>query len=149
MERIAKEKYERSALALALYKRSGEIIEWGCHWNYDDDNPESGSILDLMQRITELTDKEGILSNRLPYALAALLQPYELKDCGQVESVVDIIKKEVRHVLSRQGSSMDSKDRENLADQIDRYLESTKNHLEDFINLFLAESFLNRFRGEE
>ena len=146
MEKVAKDKYERSSIAIALYKRSGEIIEWGCHWNYDDGN---GSILDLMEKITDLTDNKGVLSSRFPYALAALLQPYELKDEGQTAKIADIIQAEVRHVLSRQGSDMKDKAREELAEQIDRYLDTTKNHLEDFINLFLTETFLNRFKGEE
>ena len=149
MEKIAKDRYERSSVAIALYKRSGEIIEWGCHWNYDDENPQDGSVLDLMEKITEFTDKQEVLSSRFPYALAELLKQYDLKDYGQVASITDIIKSEVRHVLSRQGSDMNDEDRDMLAKQIDRYLDSTNKHLEDFINLFLIETFLNRVRGEE
>ncbi|MBQ7188478.1 MAG: type III-B CRISPR-associated protein Cas10/Cmr2, partial [Kiritimatiellae bacterium] len=32
MESVAKHQYGRAALAITLYKRSGEIIEWGCKW---------------------------------------------------------------------------------------------------------------------
>ena len=137
MESVAKNRHGRNALAIALYKRSGEIIEWGTKW-------DSGA-LDLMQQITGLIQAEK-LSHRFPYALAALLAPYALKDRN--DAMRPVVLAEVRHVLSRQGSGMISDDREQLAQAIDRYLESTSSHLEDFINLFLAETFINRARGE-
>lgn len=137
MESVAKNRHGRNALAIALYKRSGEIIEWGTKW-------DSGA-LDLMQQITGLIQAEK-LSHRFPYALAELLAPYAFK--GRNDAMKPVVLAEVRHVLSRQGSGMISGDREQLAQAIDRYLESTSDHLEDFINLFLAETFINRARGE-
>ncbi len=138
MESVAKNKYNRAAVALALYKRSGEIIEWGTKW-------ESGA-LDLMKEITNLTNEKK-LSGRFPYALAALLMPYELKNKN--DALLPVIKQEVRHVLSRQGNAMQENEREELAQKIDAYLDSTKEHLENFISLFLAETFINRLRGED
>lgn len=141
MEHAAKEQHGRNALALALVKRSGEIVEWGCNWN------SSARELDLMARITELTDG-GKLSARFPYALAALVHPYALK--GGNAGMVPVLKAEVRHVLSRQGESLGKDGREDLAKDIDHYLDvlDDKARLEDFVNLFLAETFLNRFKGE-
>lgn len=141
MEHAAKEQHGRNALAIALVKRSGEIVEWGCNWN------SPAHELDLMARITGLTD-ERKLSARFPYALAALVHPYAIK--GENGGMLPVLKAEARHVLSRQGESLDKDERENLAKDIDRYLDvlDDKARLEDFINLFLAETFLNRFKGE-
>jgi CRISPR-associated protein Cmr2 len=134
-EHAAKNRYGRSALALSLYKRSGEIIEWGCKW-------EAGGALELMAEITSLTSR-GKLSGRFPYALATLLQPYALH--GKHPHMLPVIKAEIRHVLSRQGHDLTA----GLAERIDVYLDSTKERLEDFVNLFLAETFINRHRGED
>lgn len=136
MEHIAKEKYGRAALAIALYKRSGEIIEWGCKW----DSPS----IELMQEVTRLTT-EGKLTGRFPYALASLLKPYELK--GSMPEMLPVIRGEVRHVLERQGSEMRPEEREAFAKKIDAYGQTTEDRLEDFVNLFLAETFMNRERG--
>lgn len=140
-EKRAKQIYGRSALAISLYKRSGEIIQWGCKWD--------GNALALMRRLTKLTSGEK-LSGRFPYALAALLKPYDLGKTNkdEVASMIPVIQQEVRHVLSRQGNGLPKDEQEELADMIDTYLESTKGRLEDFINLFLAETFINRSRGE-
>jgi len=137
-EHLAKTRYEKGALAVALYKRSGEIIEWGTKW-------ESGALA-LMKRLTELTATEK-LSGRFPYALAALLKPYALK--GAKTDLLPVIRAEVRHALTRQGEKLDPETRESLAGKIDDYLDQTASRLEDFINLFLTETFINRSRGED
>lgn len=136
-EHRAKDKYGRSAVAFTVYKRSGEIIKWGTKWD--------GGTLELMSEITELTSDDR-LSGRFPYALAELLAPYALKDTN--DAMKPVIQTEVRHVLGRQGSGMGSGEREKLAQKIDTYLDSTSSHLEDFINLFLVETFINRAREE-
>jgi CRISPR-associated protein Cas10/Cmr2 subtype III-B len=135
----AKNNYGRAALAISLYKRSGEIIHWGCKWKV------KGEPLDLMPRLTELVREEK-LSGRFPYTLAALLQPYKLEDGKNVEpGVREIVKTEVAHALSRQGANLTKGERGELAGQIAAYLDSMEDrHLGDFINLFLAETFINR-----
>ena len=161
-EQRAKHGYGRAALAISLYKRSGEIIEWGWKW-------ESGA-LDLMAKITELTEA-GKLSGRFPYALAALLRPYALddeKDTARLETMRPVVEADVRHVLSRQGEGLKGGEREALATEINRYLEAcwqppkssggiagaqaqkaeTTLRPQDFINLFLVETFINRHHGE-
>ncbi len=161
-EQRAKHGYGRAALAISLYKRSGEIIEWGCKW-------ESGA-LDLMAKITELTET-GKLSGRFPYALAALLRPYALddeKDAAKLETMRPVVEADVRHVLSRQGEGLKSGEQAALATEINRYLEAcwqppkssggvagaqaqkaeTTLRPQDFINLFLVETFINRHHGE-
>lgn len=151
MEGVAKSRYGRSALAIALYKRSGEIIEWGCKWDSE--------ALPLMRRVTELS-RDGRLSGRFPYALSGLLQPYELErltDAASFEGMSEIVLGEFRHVVSQQGLGLTPKDREELQGKARAYLEELVRGLSqdsgarpgDFINLFLAETFINRLRGEE
>jgi len=172
-EHRAKHDYGRAALAIALYKRSGEIIEWGCKWE--------SNALGLMARVTALTNA-GNLSGRFPYALAALLQPYALDDehdAAKLAAMQPVVEAEVRHVLSRQGAGLSPAERASLVAEIDRYLaacwsppapesgvrrpesrpgdaepgiqdpEWGKPRPRDFINLFLAETFINRHRGED
>ena len=171
-EKRAKNDYGRAALSVSLYKRSGEIIEWGGKW-------ESGA-LDLMAEITRLTEADK-LSGRFPYALAGLLQPYALEQTrpDELQAMLPVVQAEVRHVLSRQGSGLKKNEREALAAEIESYLaacwsmpgaESGVLSLEsrisgpktqapdrlkpalrpqDFLNLFLAETFINRNRGED
>ena len=134
-ERRAKRDYGRAALAVSLYKRSGEIIEWGCKWK--------GPALPLMRTLTA-ADK---LSGRFPYALAALLKPYALQ--GAMPDMLPVLQNEVRRVLDQQGADLPEDERKALAAGIDDYLESTKFRLQDFINLFLAETFINRSREEK
>ncbi len=170
-EKRAKNEYDRAALAVSLYKRSGEIIEWGCKW-------KSGA-LDLMAEITRLTEADQ-LSGRFPYALAGLLKPYALEQAkpDELKAMLPVVQAEVRHVLSRQGAGLKDEEREALATAIDRYLEvcwspptpeagasaqpedagpktqdpecqKPKPRPHDFLNLFLAETFINRHRGED
>ena len=146
MEREAKGKYKRNAVAIALYKRSGEIIKWGTHW----ESAKGTSALDLMKLTTELTAKKS-LSARFPYALAALLAPYGLGDKKQ-KAVDDatlrkIARAETEHVLSRQGAGLSGSDEQKFITQIDDYLKEVEN-LDEFVKLFLAETFLNRERKE-
>lgn len=163
-ERRAKRIYGRAAVAINVYKRSGEIIEWGCKW-------ESGA-LELMERLTALTASDQ-LSGRFPYALAALLQPYALEStkASKLLELRAVIEREVEHVLSRQGAGLEKEDRKRLVEMISAWLEScllsceskdgesrpktkdtgvakTEPRPQDFINLFLVETFMNRMRGE-
>ncbi|MCL2878561.1 MAG: type III-B CRISPR-associated protein Cas10/Cmr2, partial [Acidobacteria bacterium] len=142
-ERRAKNDYDRAALAVSLYKRSGEIVHWGCKWD------GSGNPLEIMRRLTDLT-RTGKLSGRFPYALAALLQPYTLEEKNnRVPDIKEIIKREVDHALSRQGIGLSKNERNDLTGIINLYLDSLRDErLRDFINLFLAETFINRRRGE-
>ncbi len=167
MEGVAKGRYGRGALAIAVYKRSGEILEWGCKW-------ESKS-LDLLTTLKTLSEGNSPkLSGRFPYALAALLQPYELEKMTKstdFEKFKDVLNAEVDHVLTRQGGNLTDEERNNLKSQISEHLVSvaegvsdttcrivgreqteeekkgdTKVHPGDFLGLFLVETFLDRKR---
>ncbi len=163
--RRAKDVYGRAALAIDVYKRSGETIEWGCKWEGKGESAEErqkNSALELMATVTRLS-KSGQLSGRFPYTLAALLQPYALEesDAESLKEMVGVIEKEVEHVVSRQGAELKA-EREPLLQQINTWLascllppaskpgdtEATPPRPQDFINLFLVETFMNRMQGE-
>lgn len=147
-EKRAKNGYDRSAFAVSLIKRGGETILWGGNW--DD------SSLPLYKSFGRLTDSE-ILSGRFPYALAGLLQPYRIeakKEDGTPAvpaSFKEVVLKEFDHVLEQQALER-IKDgvRREFRDQARTYLDKVfeTKHPEDFANLFLTSSFMNRQRGE-
>ncbi len=153
-EKIAKKVYGKGAIAISLYKRSGEIIEWGCKW--DSPKTENGAIdscvaLTLMRELTRLSPRnenkeDSPLSGRFPYALAGLLKPYKLQ--GLKPDMMDIIRKEFEHVLFQQGANLPPEERGALFELGKKWLCQTKDSLEDFANLFLVETFINRPRGE-
>jgi len=123
-----------------------------------------------MAEITRLTEADK-LSGRFPYALAGLLQPYALEQAKpeELKAMLPVVQAEVRHVLSRQGTGLTDDERAELAREIDGWLAACwspkaedsaprtqdsddgikKLHPQDFINLFLAETFINRSRGED
>ncbi len=127
--------YDRSALAISVYKRSGEIIEWGCKWD--------SVAVELMNKVIDLTETEQ-LSGRFPYALAQILKPYKLK--GSLPDMKEIVMKEFEHVVQQQGREV--KDEEEFLKLGRKWLDQTSDKLEDFTNLFLVETFINRFKGE-
>jgi len=116
-EKRAKSVYGRAAFAVSLYKRSGEIIHWGTKWD--------SNAIDLMEMLTILNEHE-IISGRFPYALAALLKPYQLQNKNEliesymgktkgssmaeaeeyaknfVDEMIPVIKLEIEHVLDHQ-----------------------------------------------
>lgn len=132
-EHRAKEVYDRNALALAIHKRSGEILWWGCKW---------GSCgLDLYNDFAQC-DKDG--AGRFPYKLAALLQPYELK--GDLPSdLADIVLLETNLAIDRTDKMKGQLDLAKLATFLK---EECKQHAEDFLGLFLCVAFLWR-QGED
>ena len=155
-EKHAKNVYGRSALAVTLYKRSGETIEWGCKWD--------SIALELMRKVTEGA-QAGTISGRFPYALDELLKPYKLgqKPDIPLDTLLAIIRQEFAHVVSRQARELDKADQAKLIEMANVYLEQTcqdvseektvKNEktyarMGDFLNLFLAETFINRNCGE-
>jgi CRISPR-associated protein Cmr2 len=107
-ERRAKGQLGRSAVAITLMKRSGEITEWGCKW-------ESGG-LEIYDAVMEaMTDRA--VSSRFPHRIIELLDAYltetsplaanslePLKDFP----VVDIALRDFCHVLDRQSQNTKS-----------------------------------------
>lgn len=101
-EKRAKRKtgHDRSAFAVSLFKRSGEIVEWGAKW-------ESGA-LELFGEFVRLStdgDKPA-LSGKFAYALEELLAPYRPASPA-IQSMAefpawDVLERELARVLDRQ-----------------------------------------------
>ncbi len=140
-ESIAKTKYGRGAFAVAVLKRSGEILEWGGKW--------TSPALPLLKILAEQRERWEVstgaagLSARFPYTLAGLLAPYALT--GPNAAMHPVIRAEVLHALERQGHDLPG----GLATAIYQWLEATADHLENFIAPFLTEAFIDRNRSSE
>lgn len=104
-EKRAKKQLGRSAVAVSLFKRSGEIIEWGCKW--DDGG------LDVYYAMFKAIEDDSV-SRKFPHRVAELLESYLTQavplTAGAMESikdfpVLDIILREFNHALDRQGQN--------------------------------------------
>jgi len=70
-EKRAKKQLGRSAVAVTLMKRSGEIIEWGCKW--DDAGLDA-----YFQMVKALQDE--VVSSKFPHRIAELVDGYQTDD---------------------------------------------------------------------
>ncbi len=123
-ESRAKRHYDRNAVSITVFKRSGEILQWGCKWD--------SSGLDLYKTLSTMDDKVG----GFPYKLARALQPYALTN-ETAKEMEPILELEVQHVI-KQTEGMGELD-------VHKYLdECVQTHIEDFLSLFLCEAFINR-----
>ncbi len=171
-EHRAKHQYGRNALALSVFKRSGEILEWGCKWG-----SKGIELFELLATsVNKNRDKEqgadegAVLSARFPYKLAGLLEPYDFAqtkedalDRGMMQAVVE---EELKFALKQ--SLLPKKEEKDifcLASLASGYLKevfTTKKEdgegnetdefhyqLSDFLNVFLCETFINRPRDIE
>lgn len=114
-----KKNLNRAAVAVSLFKRSGEIIEWGCKWE--------SHALELTQHLLQAM-KARKLSAKFPHRLCELLTPYlqrraglleeqndkgraglpgEEKDAFTLEEAKQIIEREVRYALQQHGENYD------------------------------------------
>jgi hypothetical protein len=146
-EKTAKKTYHRSALAVALFKRSGEILKWGARW-------ESGA-LPLYRLFTELSGAD-LLSNRFAHALTGLLSPYR-PSSGAIEDLADfpvrpVIDRELGRVIERQGKGLGNR-KAAFAAACKVYLDALQHDeigkrqdhlLEDFPMLFHVANFVTR-----
>ena len=135
-ESRAKSDYGRNALAMSVFKRSGEILEWGCKWG--------SKALDIYRSLRDSLDDS--LSGRFPYKLAELLQPY-----GDLTvDMREVVRIEFEHAWDRSSQKAMSAD---LAQAVSLYFDEVfdKNGKpQDFLDLFLCETFIDRPReGEE
>lgn len=132
-EHRAKEVYGRNALALAIHKRSGEILWWGCKW--------ASCGLGLFNAFAQCGKD---VAGRFPYKLAALLQPYGLK--GDLPpDLADIILAETAFAIEQTDRM---KGTLNMAELATFLKEECRKHAEDFLGLFLSVAFLWR-QGED
>ncbi len=112
-EKRAKSQLGRAALAISIYKRSGEILEWGCKWSSDDSKVNDSAGFRLLNGlVTDLSESE--LNSRFPYKLEAFLVPY-LPDSPSIDTDHDfeknfgkILEMEAAHTLKRDGGGFET-----------------------------------------
>jgi CRISPR-associated protein Cmr2 len=142
----------RSAVAVTLMKRSGEILEWGCRWS-------SGG-LELLGAIQNGLACDA-LSAKFPHRVIELLEPYltqqtalaRTKPDEQFNSRVDeIIRQEVSTALKRQrGKQWTDSLPEQMEQRLTVYLQKLpdpQRKLSDLIGLMQTAAFANRTRSE-
>lgn len=134
----------RAAFAVNVYKRSGEILEWGAKW-------DSGA-LPLFREFLHRS-QSGELAGKFAYALDELLAPY--RNTGSLKTVAgfdvrQVIKLDLERVLDRQTTSKAQK--ESVAGELRTLAHDYLGHLEDqhaaasFPLLFRTAAFI--LRGE-
>ena len=103
-EKRAKTQLGRAAVAVSLFKRSGEITEWGFQW-------KSGGLA-LYEAIAKGLDTKT-LSSKFPYRVCQLLEPYLSNRTGLSKQsdaadfdASEIILREFAFAAERQGSKV-------------------------------------------
>jgi len=160
-EKRAKKNLGRSAVAITLFKRSGETIKWGCKW-------EDGG-LDVYRTIAEAL-KDNQLSAKFPHRVIELLDPYLTRKTGIStlqpaegfnDSVNEIIQTEFAIACDRQkGSKWKGDLPRRLNELLSNYLSSpalsdskddhpTEQKLERVIGLCQTVAFAHRTSAEE
>lgn len=145
-EHRAKEAYGRNALALAIHKRSGEILWWGSKWKYEQNYNQNKEAWDScgLELFDAFAQCGKDVAGRFPYKLAALLQPYGLKGDLPLD-LADIILAETAFAIERTDGMRGKLDMVKLATFLK---EECKTRAEDFLGLFLSVAFLWR-QGED
>lgn len=144
----------RGAVAISLFKRSGEILEWGCNWaNKDGTVPTSHETAGYKLLHTLIGAlKENQLNARFPHKLEALLTPYLLhfrsitSDPSFESNFIEILTLELDHCLNRnEGGRLGDSERKLFAaywrELSDLKLEVK---LTRFINLLRTATWMNR-----
>jgi|CZKV01.1.fsa_nt_gi CRISPR-associated protein Cmr2 len=147
--------FGRSAVAITLMKRSGEISQWGCQWDsggnkLDKDIDKFSGGIELYRQIEKLLD-DGVVSARFPHRVCQLLEPYrnsnkglcELKDVVGFNSL-EIIKSEFNHASERQGSKQVVQQLEKPLDDYLKTISGIQKQLNDIIGLCTTVAFVNR-----
>lgn len=152
-----KKKLDRDALAVTLFKRSGETVEWGV--NFDS------KAFDLLAFFKEnyrapIDDPKKIMpiSGRFPYRVAALLRAYcvgadnKLVERNDRLPVVDqalrkIAEAELQWIIRQQCEEPVRAELFRLSQEYLAELEAKKRLLSDFWSLFAVEAFIAR-QGE-
>jgi len=145
--------YGKAAFAVALFKRSGETIEWGAKWD--------SRAIALAERFATLS-QDGWLSARFPYALAGFLRPYDTR-CYERErdewqpfrlrpangfDPMAVFPAEFHHVLDQQTKPewRASQERHHFEQLATKFLteDCPGRMLDDFLGPFLTTTFIQR-----
>jgi len=163
--------YGKSAFVTAVYKGSGEVLQWGAKWD--------GLALEVMEQYRKLREK-GILSGRFPYVLADRLRRYEDRSGTQWRirqsdrfDPFEVFRAELEFIARQQGNWRDGKDGtyEDFVELLCCYLGDFRaiakkasdrpgqqrleqcscrhRKLDDFLGPLLTEAFLHRRGGEQ
>jgi len=126
----------RAAVAVTLFKRSGETIEWGCKWD--------GGGLQLYRALADALDARQ-LSGKFPYRFAELLSPYLTESTPLVAAVgtarpvanfdaAEVIHKEFKHTLGRQRGAAFPTEREAREQLLDRLTSALEGYLSNLVS---------------
>ncbi|GEM_PF-192208 len=159
-EQRAKRELGRGACAVSLYKRSGEILEWGFRWGAKDDKTEPLSsdqlpAVQLFREFWRLSTGEKcpgdkpLLSSRFAYHLRQFVQPYAgvrgerptMDDVPDL-AIQEILEREVRFAVNQHWlakGSATNQEREDFVDLVRAYLSHLEGRFED-----LAEAKVGR-----
>lgn len=148
-EKRAKNDLGRGAVAISLFKRSGEILEWGCKWSIAEGKDSAGYQL-IHALIIALREKR--LNSRFPHKLEALLTPYlpssasVTTDSSFEENFAAILSIELDHCLSRNdGGRLKPEERERFTAYWNELSGLTlKIKLTRFINLLRTAAWMSR-----
>ncbi|MGP8201646.1 MAG: type III-B CRISPR-associated protein Cas10/Cmr2 [Limisphaerales bacterium] len=163
------EGWSRDALALTLFKRSGETIRWGAKFH-----SRAFPLLDYVQQhYRSQPEQPGVerpIHSSFPYRMAQLLGVYDT-DKPLTEELRQIAEKEIAHVINRQTASdkedelakagfsrgeLERRCRDYLAELLSfkwdrpgddgnsKKDSTAPRPLREFINLFLTEAFIRR-----
>jgi CRISPR-associated protein Cmr2 len=158
-EKRAKTELGRGAVAISLFKRSGEILEWGCKWavagqDHASHSKDSAGYQLLHSLVGALNKKQ--LNARFPHKLEALLSPYKpgsrsiTPDLTCEVNFAAILGLELDHCLERnQGTTLGSQQRADLTGLCTAYWQELselnfETKLTRFINLLRSAAWMSR-----
>lgn len=147
-ERRAKNKLGRSAVAVTLMKRSGEIVEWGCKW-------ESGGLDAYRQMVAAL--QAEVVSSKFPHRIVELVDGYQTDDSGKLGAVKpvagfadvvdEVLRREVGVAAERQrGKKYSPEQVATLQSSIAQYVNPLRveQKVRDLIGLCQTVAFIHR-----
>lgn len=145
-EKRAKNQHQRSAVAVTLMKRSGEILEWGAKWD--------GGGLDLLSAIQQAL-KDKVVSAKFPHRIVQFVDPYRSERAAEQiqkrplgksrtsegftgEVARTILLRDLDQAVDRQRGSAYSKERvQDLRSKAEIYLEGIS-HAEDQVDQLIG-----------
>jgi hypothetical protein len=158
-EKRAKSLHNRGAVAVSVFKRSGEILKWGCKWG--------GGGIELFNAIAQAMHSEErgeSVSNKFPHRVCELLTPYLNTTTGLTPGsnipgfpADVIIQREFAFAALRQGSQTIA---DALLPKLERYLKNLPTEQKEeaahppdpvlaVIGLCRSVAFAHRTRSEQ
>lgn len=152
--------YGKAAFAVSLFKRSGEVQEWGAKWESCGESAESSSVAltlaaEFARWSSPANGEAPALSNRFPYTLTRLLTPYTRSLTGRefrIEQVngfdpFDVFPREIEHAMrqhAREKEWINNEGRAFHALCVAHLKACRSRSLDDFLGPFFTTAFINR-----